>query len=47
MNVEKARHIYEISIEENIPEDIILAMEGIDPREYEEAIRNVILNISL
>lgn len=39
MNVEKAKHIYEVSIQEDIPEDIILAMEGIDPKEYEEALK--------
>jgi len=38
MNVEKARHIYEVARQENIPEDIILAMEGIDRKEYEEAL---------
>ena len=38
MNVEKAKHIYEVARQENIPEDIILAMEGIDPQEYEEAL---------
>ena len=39
MNVEKAKHIYEVSRQENIPEEIILAMEGLDPKEYEEALK--------
>ena len=38
MNVEKAKHIYEVSRQENIPEDIILAMEGLNKQEYEKAL---------